>query len=42
MSLVRWFVREWMIGWHQGAKDRHNQAALRHHVAEDRWRVWEP
>jgi hypothetical protein len=36
--IVRWLIREWMIGWHQGGKERHERLAQRHRVREDSWR----
>lgn len=38
MRWVRWFVREWMIGWHQGHKERRYASARKHEAAENRWR----
>lgn len=38
MSRLRWFVREWMIGWHQGARERAEREMRRHFDAETKWR----
>lgn len=38
---VRWFIREWMIGWHQGHKERARRDAIRHELAENKWRCRE-
>lgn len=32
----RVFIREWRIGWHQGAVNRHESAAVRHIAALNR------
>lgn len=35
-------VVEWMIGWHQGHKERRQRDAHRHSVAERKWRARRP
>lgn len=39
MTWLRWFVREWMIGWHQGHAERAEATAQRHRAAEQHWKA---
>lgn len=38
MNRLRWFIREAMIGWHQGGKEKHEKRRYRHEMAEMKWR----